>query len=104
MTGAPSRVMCDATGFRFGAIGARGDRAAIMGDEVKLADGLKLTAQRPLPAYLRPLRHGREVATSEGKSGFEFAVTEAGAYCLEGWLTLDGEYRPWIVANPVYVR
>ena len=33
-----------------------------------------------------------------------FAVTDAGAYRLEAWLKLDGELRPWIFANPVYVR
>jgi len=75
-----------------------------MGDEVKLADGLKLTAKLPLPASVRLLRHGREVATSEGKAEFEFAVKESGAYRLEAWLKLDGEWRPWIFANPVYVK
>jgi hypothetical protein len=96
--------MCDATGFRFGASDARGQLAAIMGDEVKLADALKLTAKLPLPAYLRLLRHGKEVARSEGQAEFEFAVKEAGAYRLEAWLKLDGEFRPWILANPIYVR
>jgi hypothetical protein len=96
--------MCDATGFRFGAADARGNRVAIMGDEVASAEGLKLTAALPLTAYVRLLRHGREVATSEGKAAFEFAVNQPGAYRLEAWLKLDGEFRPWIFANPVYVR
>jgi hypothetical protein len=96
--------MCDATGFRFGASDSRGRQVAIMGDEVPLADGLKLTAQLPLPAYVRLLRHGQEVAKSEGKAEFEFAVKEAGAYRLEAWLKLDGEFRPWILANPIYIK
>jgi hypothetical protein len=96
--------MCDATGFRFGASDSGGRRVALMGDEVALADGLKLTAALPLPAYVRLLRHGREVAASEGRAEFEFAVTEVGAYRLEAWLRLDGELRPWVLANPVYVR
>jgi hypothetical protein len=96
--------MCDATGFRFAASDARGGRAAIMGDEVKLADGLTLTARLPLPAYVRLLRYGKEVAKSDGKAEFAFAVKEAGAYRLEAWLKLDGEFRPWIFANPIYVR
>jgi hypothetical protein len=96
--------MCDATGFRFVARDARGRRAAIMGDDVKLADGLKLTAKLPLRAYVRLLRHGNEVAKSEGKSEFAFTVKEAGAYRLEAWLELDGELRPWIFANPIYVH
>jgi hypothetical protein len=96
--------MGDATGFRFAAEGPRGGQAALMGDEVKLADGLKLTARLPLPAYVRLLRYGKEVAKSDGKAEFEFAVKEAGAYRLEAWLELDGEFRPWVFANPIYVR
>src|SRR5215216_7670342 len=37
--------MGDATGFRFEAADAAGKPSAMMGDEVKLADGLKLTAR-----------------------------------------------------------
>jgi hypothetical protein len=44
------------------------------------------------------------VAKSEGKAELEFAVKEAGVYRLEGWLKLDGEFRPWLFANPIYVR
>jgi hypothetical protein len=96
--------MCDATGFRFGASDSRGAQAAIMGDEVPLTTGLKLTVVLPVPAYVRLLCHGEQVATSEGKAELEFAVKQAGAYRLEAWLKLDGEFRPWILANPVYVR
>lgn len=96
--------MCDATGFRFDAVGTDGKPAASMGDEVKFMEGLKLTAKLPLPAHVRLLRHGQIVAKSEGKPDFEFAVREPGAYRLEAWLQLDGEWRPWILANPIYVR
>jgi hypothetical protein len=96
--------MCDATGFRFEAVDAGGKPCANMGDEVKLSDGLKLTARLPLPARVRLLRHGQEVAQSEGKAEFDCTVKEPGAYRLEAWLKLDGEWRPWIFANPVYVR
>lgn len=96
--------MCDATGFQFDASDANSTRMAIMGDEVKMADGIKLSTKLPLPAYLRVLRHGDEVATSQGQSEFEFAVKEPGAYRLEAWLRLDGELRPWIFSNPIYIR
>jgi hypothetical protein len=96
--------MGDATGFRFEAVDARGRHKAIQGDEVARGDGVTLTAKLPLPTYVRLLRHGREVAKSEGKSEFEFAVTEPGAYRLEAWLRLDGEYRPWVFSNPIYVK
>lgn len=95
--------MCDASGFRFDAM--NGDKqVAIMGDEAKFADGLNLTAKLPVPAYVRLLRHGKVVAESENKADFEFAAKETGAYRLEAWLKLDGEYRPWIFSNPIYVR
>jgi hypothetical protein len=96
--------MCDARGFRYDALDSHGKLAAIMGDELKLADGVKLTAKLPLPAYVRLLRHGEEVAKSEGKADFAFEVKERGAYRLEAWLKLDGELRPWIFSNPIYVR
>jgi hypothetical protein len=96
--------MCDATGFRFEATTATGKTLADMGDEVKLSQDMKLTAALPAPALVRLLRYGKEVARSEGKAGFEFALQEPGAYRLEAWLKLDGEWRPWIFSNPVYVR
>ena len=59
---------------------------------------------RWMPAYIRLLRQGQEVARLEGQADFEFEVKEPGAYRLEAWLKLDGEWRPWIFANPLYVR
>jgi hypothetical protein len=96
--------MCDATGFRFEAVDARGKSVGEMGDEVKRTDGLTLTARLPIPAYIRLLRGGREVAKSEGTAEFSYEVKEPGAHRLEAWLKLDGEWRPWIFANPVYVN
>jgi hypothetical protein len=47
-------------------------------------------------------------APRQGDDGAEdvrcVAVTWPGAYRLEAWLELDGEFRPWIFANPIYVR
>lgn len=95
--------MGDAAGFQFSAIDAWGNRDAIMGDELKFAAGLKLSARLPLPARLRLLRYGREVAQSNGRE-MDCPVSEPGAYRLEAWLQLDGEWRPWILSNPIYVR
>lgn len=96
--------ICDATGFRFDASDASGKRTAIMGDELAMSDGVKLAAKLPLPAYVRLLRYGAEVATFDGLFEFEFALKEPGAYRLEAWLKLDGELRPWIFSNPIYVK
>lgn len=96
--------MSDATGFNFNARDVGGQRTAIIGDEFPLTEGSKLTAKLPLPAHVRLLRHGEEVATSEDQAEFEFALKEPGAYRLEAWLKLNGELRPWILANPIYVK
>jgi hypothetical protein len=96
--------MCDASGLRFEAVDAAGKVVAETGDEVKRAAGLKLSARLPAPARVRLMSQGKEVATAIGKAEFEFAVTEPGAYRLEAWLTLDGEERPWVFTNPIYVR
>lgn len=94
--------MGDPTGFRFEA--TAGAVRAEMGDEIRFATGLKLTARLPQPACVRLLRHGREVARAEDATAFEHAVTEPGVYRLEAWLRLDDEWRPWLYANPIYVR
>jgi hypothetical protein len=96
--------MCEATGFRFDALSAEGKPVGIMGDEAKYADGLKLSAQLPLVCQTRLLRNGVQVAETSGKDHAEFPVKEPGVYRLEAWLTVDGEPRPWIFANPIYVR
>jgi hypothetical protein len=96
--------MGDATGFTFVAKDAAGNVVAILGDEVKNREGLRLSVTTPLPALVRVLRYGKEVARFEEKSECELVVKEPGAYRVEAWLRLDGEYRPWVLANPIYVK
>ena len=93
--------MCDPSGFRFDWIAS--DARGVMGDEVKLAPGGRLEARYPVACHIRLLQGGRCVAESRGDR-FDRAVTEAGVYRVEGWLTIDGEERPWIYSNPIYVR
>jgi hypothetical protein len=96
--------MCDASGFAFEVQAEDGQRIGGMGDEVKRAEGLKLSAKLPVSAHVRLLRHGEEMAKSEDRVDFVFDVKEPGAYRLEAWLRLDGELRPWIFSNPIYVK
>ena len=95
--------MCDPTGFRFEAAtgpttpscpdGRRGEGFA------DLATGRALPGLLPdSPAARRPGDRGPQGDT------LDVAVKEPGVYRVEGWLTLDGEERPWIYANPIYVR
>ena len=85
--------MCEATGFRFAALTSDGKPAGIMGDEVKCAEGMKLSAQFPLACQTRRLRNGVPVFETAGEDRAEFPVTEPGVYRLEGWLPVDGEPR-----------
>jgi len=95
--------MCDAKGFRFEAFRADGKSAAIIGDEIDAAKGLKFVAQFPAPCQMRLLRDGARVAEASGARA-EFPVAGPGVYRLEAWLTLDAEARPWIFSNPIYLR
>jgi len=96
--------MCEATGFWFEALNLEGKSVGIMGDELKFADELKLRAQFPLACRMRLLRNGVQVAETTGQDHAEFPVKAPGVYRLEAWLTVDSEPRPWIFANPIYVR
>ena len=96
--------MCEATGYRFEVLNPNGKPAGIMGDELKYTDGLKLHAQFPVACQTRLLRNGVLAAETSGKDRAEFPVKEPGVYRLEAWLTVDDEPRPWIFANPIYIR
>ena len=98
--------MCDPTGFRF--VLCQGPSApdtptAILGDEVPLAESQNLVAEFPTSCLIRLLKDGRPIETRRSER-LEWPVREAGVYRLEGWLAIDGEDRPWIYSNPIYVR
>ncbi len=103
--------MCDPTGFRFQALAKDAPKpnasskspAAIMGDEILFTKGMRLAAQFPLPAKIRLLKNGK-VIHEETQSVMDKAIEGPGVYRVEGWLTLDGEERVWVYANPIYVR
>jgi hypothetical protein len=92
--------MCDATGFSFL---LSQPAQEIMGDEVKFAQGQKFVARFPVACHIRLLRNGKEVTELEGGQ-LEYAAEGPGVYRVEGWLKLDGEDRPWIYSNPIYLR
>ena len=89
--------MGDATGFDFWGDGFR------MGDERAWKPGTVLQVRSPLPARIRLLRNGKEVALVEGHE-LRHETREPGVYRVEMWLELGGEVRPWLYSNPVYLR
>jgi hypothetical protein len=93
--------MADPTGFTFE--GRAGRRRAEMGDTLRRKDHPRLRVASPLSAEIRLLRNGQEVARATGPQ-LEYDVADAGAYRAEVWVTVAGEPRPWIYANPIRVE
>src|SRR5262249_26436791 len=93
--------LADATGFDFAAVS--GNDRHEMGSAFRLADGLQLRAQSPLPADWKLIRNGKVVAEATGPT-LECGVTQPGRDRVEVWLTIAGEKMIWILSNPVYVR
>ncbi len=73
-----------------------------MGDTVPLLKSTRLVASLPVAAKIRLIHKGATVAEAES-SDFSYEVKEQGAYRLEASLSADGEDRPWIYSNPIYV-
>ena len=94
--------LCDSAGFLFESrIGRKA--TAIMGDEVRLNDGLTLSAETPIKCRMKLIRNGEVIAFADARR-LDFEVRKTGVYRIECWLEVDGEQRPWIYANPIYVR
>jgi hypothetical protein len=85
-----------ARGFRFEA----GDLP--MGAEAP-AGRRTLSVSTPLPARLRLLRDGEEVATARG-TALDAEVEEPGVYRAEAYRHAHGRERTWVISNPIYLR
>lgn len=79
------------------------DAAAVMGDEIAWTEDLVLRVALPQAARLRLLRNGEVVERAEGDDVC-WAVPSPGVYRVEAQLEVKGKWRPWIYANPIYVR
>ena len=74
-----------------------------MGDEIALRPGLELKAEAPVACHWKLLRNGEVAATGDSRE-ITLQVKAAGVYRVEAWLEADGEMRPWLYSNPIYVR
>jgi hypothetical protein len=93
--------LCDPTGFAFIAE-ADGKRTGVMGDEVKMVKGMRLSLEAPVAGLVKLFLDGRMI--HEGRfDKFSYAIGSPGAYRAEVWLEVDGEMRPWIYANTIRV-
>jgi acetyl esterase/lipase len=92
--------LCDPTGFSFT---AQNDFGVFdVGDRAQMTRNTRLIARLPIKAKIK-LVHANAIIAESSDSKFSFAVKETGAYRLEAWLTIDGEDRPWIFSNPIYI-
>jgi len=91
-------LLTEAKGFSFFA-----DNGAqvlgLMGDQVALAPGLRLTISLPAPASLTAFKDGRPIATSAAGQTWQLPVTEPGVYRVEA----ARQGKPWIFSNPIYI-
>lgn len=79
----------------------------IMGDDVDLGGGIRLSVAVPMPARIVLLKNGLKVAEEPDSSEFSLNVSETGTYRIEAYLDRLGpvfEQTPWIMSNPIYVR
>ena len=95
--------MCDPRGFLAWLEDSAGETIGILGDEISLGEGQVLKAQFPVECNVRLLRNG-EVVNERKATDYSYTISEKGVYRVEGWLTVDGEERSWIYANPIYIR
>ncbi len=74
-----------------------------MGDEVPVASGLTVEVSAPHRGLITLLRDGRPLASAEA-SRLSVPAPGAGVYRAEVALSVQGQWRPWIFSNPIYVR
>jgi len=96
--------LADPTGFTFVAIHNLGVFA--MGDSAPasrlIGGGNTLVVGSAVPAHLKLIHEGKVVAETNA-TRLDFEAEKPGAYRVEAWLTVDGEERPWILSNPIYL-
>jgi hypothetical protein len=98
-------VLGDTTGFSFAA--GNGVERRIMGDEIALAGGVRLTAAAPGLATFALLRNGEKIGAMADVSEAVFTADRPGTYRVEVYRDRLGEpfdAAPWIMSNPIYIR
>lgn len=93
--------MCDGTGFSF--VLSSPDSGGIMGDEKSFVPGTTLRARFPVACDIRLLQDGKVIRRVH-ENRLDYSPAGPGVYRVEGWLLLDGEERPWLYSNPIYLR
>lgn len=88
-------------GFRFSAQGAEN---AMMGDTVRLQDGITLQIRLPGEAECRLLKDGEVIQSWQNQEVCAHITTQPGVYRVECYIHYLGKQRGWIFSNPIYIR
>jgi hypothetical protein len=89
-------------GFRFSAQGRTG--SAIMGDEIRLHNGVTFQIRVPGKTLCRLIKDGEVVKTWQDREICTHISSQPGAYRVECSINYLGRQRGWIYSNPIYVR
>ncbi len=98
-------VLSDTKGFSFTAENSIENK--IQGDEINLANGVKLKASAPQNVRFVIFKNGEKVFEESNKNEIVFDAKEKGVYRTEVYLDILGspfDKMPWIFSNPIYVR
>jgi acetyl esterase/lipase len=93
--------LCDPKGFIFVAQNNLG--VFNMGDPVTMVGTTRMLVQTPIPARIKLFHNGALKEEQDGPLA-QFETKTPGTYRVEAWLSVDGEERPWIYSNPVYLK
>ena len=92
--------LCDPEGFYFWAVSNLG--VFNMGDSIPLERATRLEVRFPVAAHVRFIHDGKVVHEADGTE-VQYQVKAPGAYRIEATLRADGEDRPWIYSNAIFV-
>ncbi|NLG97453.1 MAG: CehA/McbA family metallohydrolase [Chloroflexi bacterium] len=89
-------------GFRFTAQGK--DGSAIMGDEIRVGNGVTLQIRIPEKTECRLICDGDVIRTWRDREICAHIVSKPGVYRVECSIEYLGRSRGWIYSNPIYIR
>jgi hypothetical protein len=89
-------------GFRFAGQAKNG--SVLMGDEVRVGNGVTLQIRLPGKAECRLVCNGKAIRTWRNQEICTHIASQPGVYRVESYLEYLGRRRGWIFSNPIYIR
>jgi predicted metal-dependent phosphoesterase TrpH len=90
------------TGFRFGGQARSG--IIMMGDDVRVGNGVTLQIKLPARAECRLIGSGKILHTWRDQTICTHIAAQPGVYRVECLVDYFGRRRGWIYSNPIYIR